>query len=54
MTAKLDSNDILEIQNLVARYCLSTDDADPDGFMACWVEPDAFEGYESGPFGTMP
>jgi len=42
-----------EIQALVARYCITTDNADADGFMALWVAPEAFGGYESGPFGTM-
>lgn len=42
-----------EIRGLIARYCLTTDNADADGFMECWVEPDEFGGYESGPFGSM-
>ncbi len=41
------------IRNLVARYTLTTDDADADGFMDCWVAPEEFGGYESGPFGSM-
>ncbi len=45
--------DYLEITQLVADYCLHTDDGDADSFMACWVEPEEFDGYESGPFGTM-
>lgn len=45
--------DYLEIHNLVAKYCLTTDNKDVDGFMDCWVEPDAFEGYDSGAFGNM-
>ncbi len=49
----LDSQDYLHIQALVARYCLATDDKDPDGFMACWVAAEDFGGYESGPFGSM-
>ena len=49
----LSHQDILEIQNLIARYCITTDNRDPDGFMACWVEPEQFGGYESGPFGSM-
>lgn len=49
----ITAQDHLEIQNLVARYCLTTDNADAEAFMACWVEPDAFGGYESGPFGSM-
>ncbi len=43
--------DYLEIHNLVANYCLKTDNADADGFMACWVSPEEFEGYDSGAFG---
>ena len=46
-------NDEYEIRNLISRYCLSTDDADVDGFMDCWVRPEDFEGYDSGPFGAM-
>jgi hypothetical protein len=50
----LDPRDELEIRNLVARYCITTDNADADAFMhECWVEPDAFGGYESGAFGSM-
>jgi hypothetical protein len=49
----ISAEDQLEIRNLVARYCLTTDNADADAFMACWVDADAFGGYESGPFGTM-
>lgn len=49
----LPAEDLLAIQSLVARYCLTTDDADPAGFMDCWVGPDEFGGYESGPFGSM-
>lgn len=45
--------DHLEITNLVARYCITTDNADADAFMALWVEADEFGGYESGPFGSM-
>jgi len=45
--------DYLESKNLVADYCLRTDNADADGFMECWVDKDEFGGYESGPFGTM-
>ena len=47
----LTTHDLLEIQNLVAAYCITTDNADVDGFMNCWVKPDAFEGYDSGAFG---
>lgn len=49
----LTSQDLLEIHNLVARYCLTTDNKDVDGFMDCWVEPEKFEGYDSGAFGHM-
>ncbi len=52
-TPSLPPDDDREIRNLIARYCLTTDNADADAFMACWVTPDAFGGYESGPFGTM-
>lgn len=45
--------DYLEIRNLVARYCLATDNADVDGFMACWVPAEDFAGYDSGAFGHM-
>lgn len=45
--------DVIEIQNLVARYCLTTDNADADAFMRCWVDADEFGGYESGAFGSM-
>lgn len=41
------------IRDLVARYCITTDNADADAFMECWVPPEQFGGYESGPFGTM-
>ncbi|MDX1627461.1 MAG: nuclear transport factor 2 family protein [Fulvivirga sp.] len=46
-------NDELEIRNLVSNYCLTTDNADVDGFMNCWVGPEDFGGYDSGPFGSM-
>jgi len=46
-------SDVLEIQNLVARYCLTTDNADAKGFMDCWVDAEAFGGYDSGAFGRM-
>lgn len=52
-TKRLDPADELEIRNLVARYCLTTDNADADGFMNCWVEPHEFGGYDSGAFGKM-
>ncbi len=45
--------DELEIRNLIARYCITTDNADADAFMQCWVRPEDFGGYQSGPFGTM-
>jgi hypothetical protein len=45
--------DELAIRNLVVRYCLATDDADVDGFMACWVSPEEFGGYDSGAFGNL-
>lgn len=50
----LSSSDIADIQSLVARYCITTDNADADAFMEeCWVKPEEFGGYESGPFGSM-
>ena len=49
----LSPHDILEIRSLVARYSLTTDNGDADGFMECWVAPDEFGGYNSGPFGNM-
>jgi hypothetical protein len=45
--------DYAEIQNLVALYCVTTDNADADGFMKLWVEPAEFGGYDSGAFGKM-
>ncbi len=45
--------DELEIRNLAAAYAITTDNADVDGFMACWVPAEDFGGYESGPFGSM-
>lgn len=45
--------DYLEISSLVSNYCLTTDNADADAFMDCWVKPDEFGGYDSGAFGTM-
>jgi hypothetical protein len=50
---QLTTNDFLEIHNLVARYCITTDNKDVDGFMNCWVEPQEFESYDSGAFGHM-
>jgi hypothetical protein len=49
----ITAKDILDIQNLVANYCLTTDNADVDGFVNCWVEPAAFGGYNSGAFGKL-
>lgn len=49
----LTPSDVIEIQNLVARYCLTTDNADVDGFMQTWVAPEAFGGYDSAAFGSM-
>ncbi len=45
----LTALDRLEILDLVARYNLSTDDKDVDGYMACWAEEVLFE----SPFGTF-
>lgn len=50
---KFETSDELAIRNLIARYGITTDNADVDGFMDCWVNPDEFGGYESGPFGSM-
>ena len=49
----LTVRDLLDIQNLVAAYCLTTDNKDVAGFMNCWVDPEAFEGYDSGAMGSM-
>jgi hypothetical protein len=49
----LTASDLLEIQNLVATYCIATDNKDVDGFMNCWVEASDFEGYDSGAMGSM-
>jgi hypothetical protein len=49
----LTTNDLLEIQGLIATYTVATDNADVDGFMNCWVDPEQFEGYDSGAFGIM-
>lgn len=51
--SSISFEDYHEIQSLVSLYCITTDNADADGFMALWVEPDEFGGYESGPFGSM-
>lgn len=45
--------DYQEINSLITRYCLTTDDADAEAFMTCWVEPESFGGYKSGAFGDM-
>lgn len=49
----LTQQDALDIHNLVALYCLTTDNADADGFMKLWVAPPEFGGYDSGAFGKM-
>lgn len=49
----MTAQDLLEIQNLVTAYCVTTDNADVEGFMNCWVSPDEFGGYDSGSFGHM-
>lgn len=49
----MTANDLLEIQNLITTYCVATDNKDLDGFMNCWVKPEAFGGYDSGAFGNM-
>lgn len=36
----LDPQDMFGIHNLVARYCLTTDDADVNAFIGCWVGPE--------------
>ena len=46
----LTAQDRLEIQDLCARYYLTTDDQDVDGFMACWADHDEVR-FESV-FGT--
>ncbi len=53
MKTTITQQDELEIRNLIARYCITTDNADADAFMRCWVRPEEFGGYESGPFGSM-
>lgn len=53
MNTSLSVQDLLDIQNLVTTYTLATDNKDVDGFMNCWVGPDAFEGYDSGAFGHL-
>jgi hypothetical protein len=49
----ISAGDAVEIQSLVALYCITTDNADADGFMQTWVEPAEFGGYDSGAFGKM-
>jgi hypothetical protein len=49
----ISAEDFADIQNLVALYCVTTDNADADGFMALWVDPPDFGGYDSGAFGKM-
>jgi hypothetical protein len=49
----ITATDVLDIQNLITAYCLTTDNKDADGFMNCWVEPAEFGGYDSGAFGNM-
>lgn len=53
MTSHITPADYIEIQNLVAMYCITTDNADADAFMRLWVEPAEFGGYDSGAFGKM-
>ncbi len=53
MNGKITAADFAEIQNLVALYCITTDNADADAFMQLWVEPAEFGGYDSGAFGKM-
>lgn len=45
----LTAQDRLEILDLVARYNLTTDSKDVDGYMDCWAEEILFE----SPFGTF-
>jgi hypothetical protein len=49
----ITASDHAEILNLVALYCITTDNADADGFMQTWVEPAEYGGYDSGAFGKM-
>jgi len=53
MTDSIDARDLQEIRNLVVLYCLTTDNADADAFMKCWVPAEQFGGYDSGAFGSM-
>jgi hypothetical protein len=52
-TSPISAADFADIQNLVALYCVTTDNADADAFMALWVDPQDFGGYDSGAFGKM-
>lgn len=47
----LSASDQLEIQDLCARYYVSTDEKDVPGFMDCWVDDDDIT-FESA-FGTF-
>jgi hypothetical protein len=47
----LTDSDRLELLDLCARYYVSTDEADVDGFMDCWVDSDDIV-FESA-FGTF-
>jgi SnoaL-like domain len=49
----ITAEDFVEIHNLVARYCVATDNADADGFMQTWVEPADFGGHDSDAFGKL-
>lgn len=49
----MTTQDLLDIQNLISMYTLSTDNKDVDGFMNCWVKPEEFGGYDSGAFGNL-
>ncbi len=49
----ITSTDYWEIHNLISRYTLTTDNANANGFMDCWVAPEEFGGYDSGAFGNM-
>jgi hypothetical protein len=45
--------DYLELQNLIAKYFLTTDNGDVDGFLNCWVEAEQFSGYDLGALGLL-
>lgn len=47
----LTTEDLLAIQDVAARYYVSTDENDVDGFMACWADNDEIR-FESV-FGTF-